>query len=575
MGAINHGTTSASRASITRARQTRGNIEILPSGSLRVRVYAGRDPITRRAHYLRETIPSGPDSLAAAEATCQRLITQVREHRHPRANATVAHLVDQHTATVRVGVHTRASYRGYLHNHIQPLIGHLRLDALTPEILDAFYTELARCRTHCDTPTIHTPNNSTTTTTDPPPSPRNHDHDCLPLSAVTIRKIHYVLSGAYRKAQRWQWIHTNPTQLADPPPKPAPDPQPPTPTEVTRILTHAWPHPDLAVLLWLAVITGARQGELCALRWTHFHPDQNVLHIRRNIAEHGAHREDKDTKLHQRRHITLDPATTNLLSAYHRHRELRAHNHQLTLPVDGYIFSPDPDGTRCPSPNTLGRQYRTLVTHLGITTTLHKLRHYSATELILAHVDIRTVASRLGHATTTTTLDYYTAWTSEADQRASTHLINRIPIRLTSAGATRQRPLPQPEPRPRTLYQKIADDLRDAISHGTYPADSPLPTQHQLATHYHASTGTIHRAITQLTHEHLIDVHRGQRATALPTPPPIHPATTPTPTIPFPTIKPTPATPHPTRHIHRRHSAHARPRPHVAGQPHRSPPPTP
>jgi site-specific recombinase XerD len=43
---------------------------------------------------------------------------------------------------------------------------------------------------------------------------------------------------------------------------------------------------------------------------------------------------------------------------------------------------------------------------LNIATTLHKLRHYSATELIRAGVDVRTVAGRLGHADGGTTLAY-------------------------------------------------------------------------------------------------------------------------------------------------------------------------
>ena len=38
----------------------RGEVERLPSGSLRVRVYAGIDPVTKRKHYLTETVPAGP-----------------------------------------------------------------------------------------------------------------------------------------------------------------------------------------------------------------------------------------------------------------------------------------------------------------------------------------------------------------------------------------------------------------------------------------------------------------------------------------------------------------------------------
>jgi len=48
-------------ASVSKARKrTRGGIETLPSGSLRVRVCAGTDPLSGKRHYLTETIPAGP-----------------------------------------------------------------------------------------------------------------------------------------------------------------------------------------------------------------------------------------------------------------------------------------------------------------------------------------------------------------------------------------------------------------------------------------------------------------------------------------------------------------------------------
>jgi site-specific recombinase XerD len=39
-----------------------------------------------------------------------------------------------------------------------------------------------------------------------------------------------------------------------------------------------------------------------------------------------------------------------------------------------------------------------MAARIGIDSTLHNLRHYSATELIAAGVDVRTVAGRLGHS---------------------------------------------------------------------------------------------------------------------------------------------------------------------------------
>jgi LacI family transcriptional regulator, xylobiose transport system transcriptional regulator len=62
-------------------RRARGEIEKLPSGSLRVRVYAGIDPLTRKRHYLMETVPAGPTAARDAEAARERLRAEVDRHR--------------------------------------------------------------------------------------------------------------------------------------------------------------------------------------------------------------------------------------------------------------------------------------------------------------------------------------------------------------------------------------------------------------------------------------------------------------------------------------------------------------
>jgi mRNA interferase RelE/StbE len=45
----------------------RGNITPLPSGALRVRVYAGQDPVTKKPFYLTATVPPGPRQAQEAE----------------------------------------------------------------------------------------------------------------------------------------------------------------------------------------------------------------------------------------------------------------------------------------------------------------------------------------------------------------------------------------------------------------------------------------------------------------------------------------------------------------------------
>jgi DNA-binding transcriptional regulator YhcF (GntR family) len=147
---------------------------------------------------------------------------------------------------------------------------------------------------------------------------------------------------------------------------------------------------------------------------------------------------------------------------------------------------------------------------IGITTTIHKLRHYSATELILAGVDIRTVAGRLGHAGGgATTLRTYAAWVSEGDQRAAAHIAARMPKRPTS---TRPEVVDVDVKNP---YQRIAVDLRDQILVGTLIPGLPIPTIKQLAAAHGVSVPTAKRAVDLLAEWGFVEVISGRRTLVL------------------------------------------------------------
>jgi integrase len=133
-------------------------------------------------------------------------------------------------------------------------------------------------------------------------------------------------------------------------------------------------------------------------------------------------------------------------------------------------------------------------------TRLHALRHYSATELLTAGVDLRTVAGRLGHGDGTTTLRTYAAWVAAADRRAAEQIAELMPVVV-----------PQP-PRPRGPYESIADALRDDIRTGRLKPGDQLPTIVQIAAQYTVAAGTAHRAIAALAAEGIIEVARGKRA---------------------------------------------------------------
>jgi site-specific recombinase XerD len=76
------------------------------------------------------------------------------------------------------------------------------------------------------------------------------------------------------------------------------------------------------------------------------------------------------------------------------------------------------------------QRYKDMAERLNIKTHLHALRHYSATELLTAGVDLRTVAGRLGHGGGgATTLRVYAAWVAASDRKAAEILGSRMPKR--------------------------------------------------------------------------------------------------------------------------------------------------
>jgi integrase len=245
---------------------------------------------------------------------------------------------------------------------------------------------------------------------------------------------------------RWRWLTRNPIDDADPPSAPHPKPNPPSAEEAAALATEAWKDPDWGTFVWVAVITGARRRELCALRWTDVDLANGVLHMHESLAQHGRHRWTKDTKTHQQRRVALDPETVTILSEHRDRWRERTAALSVELPPNAYVLSLPPDASTPFLPDTVSQRYSKMAARLGIDTHIHALRHYSATELIAGGADIRTVAGRLGHGGGgTTTLRVYPAWVSEADQRAANMLAHECRRRPPAVETS---PTMSPHPRP-------------------------------------------------------------------------------------------------------------------------------
>jgi integrase len=493
-----------------RRKRHRGEVEELPSGSLRVKVYAGVDPLSGRRVYLSETIPAGPKASAEAEQAKTRLLNQVDEQRNPRTRATVNQLMDRYLELLDVDTNTRRGYEGYIRNHVRPLLGTLPVGRLDGETLDSFYAVLRTCRAHCGGRQYIEHSTADPHTCDGKCRP----HVCRPLAASSIRQIHWCLRGALQRAVRWRWIGVNPIDQAATPKASRPDPHPPTPEQAARILNAAFKDLPWGMLVWVAMTTGARRGEICALRWDGVDFAGRTLTIKTSIAQDSARTWEKDTKTHQQRRIALDDESIALLRNYRAWCEQLASDAGVMVAENGRVFSDTPDHSTWIKPDTVSQRYRRMCAKLGWDMNIHQLRHFSATELISAGVDVRTVAGRLGHGGGgATTLRVYSAWVSEADQRAATNLAIRMPrppITLNNDGIAE--PVADDEDEPNSPYKRIAADLRGAINCGAIRPGDQLPTAADLAHRYHVAASTAHRAIADLRTAGLIIVSRGRRA---------------------------------------------------------------
>jgi integrase len=353
--------------------------------SWQVVVYAGRDPVTGKERHLRRTVRSAPglkQPPKAARDLERRLLREIEAGQHRASDAaTLGELLNrwlEHTEA-NLSPTTTAEYRRLIATRIKPELGHVALVKLTTARLDGYYRALR-----------------------------------ADLSPKTIRNVHGILRRALTQALRWGWVPTNVAVLAEPPKVTRPDIRPPSADDVRRLLAAAAERdPDFGTFCWLCAATGARRGEVAALRLADW--DGETLLIERALIAVDGKLMIKGTKTDRARRIALGALTNELLKAHQDRMFARAELVGLVLDDATLLFSSPPDW-RPWHPDTISSRWRRICDHVGVHARLHDLRHFVATEGLVGGVDVRTVAGRLGHANPSTTHNIYAHFVAPADQ---------------------------------------------------------------------------------------------------------------------------------------------------------------
>jgi integrase/DNA-binding transcriptional regulator YhcF (GntR family) len=250
-------------------------------------------------------------------------------------------------------------------------------------------------------------------------------HACRPMKPATIRQVHSILSGAFQAAERWGWVDGNPAESAKPPTITQSKRSATPPEDVAKVIAQARAsgRPLLALYIWLAAITGARRGELCAVQLSDLSLEHGNIHVAFNYLVKGGEKVRKDTKTHQDRWLALDPVSCALIGEAVEELQARLRTVGLSLPPGAYLFSNDPMHSAPWNPDWVSHQVSDVAGEAGISLNVKGLRHYTASQLLAARFDLQNTAARLGHGGGgATTLKHYADPVSEVDRRAAAYL---------------------------------------------------------------------------------------------------------------------------------------------------------
>jgi len=182
---------------------------------------------------------------------------------------------------------------------------------------------------------------------------------------------------------------------------------------------HTAAEPELGHFLHIAASTGARRGEMCALRWSNLDPKRMTSPSSARLPKCRAGSERRALRPTQNV-VSRSTPTRSRYSSTESIVTNRAKLVGMKIVANAYVFSREPDCLIPMTPGTITKQFQAVRDALGFDNMrLHDLRHFAATRMMTAGIPVRTVAGRLGHANPSTTLSVYTHFVEASDQDAA------------------------------------------------------------------------------------------------------------------------------------------------------------
>ncbi len=291
-------------------------------------------------------------------------------------------------------------YDRIIHRLFKPALGHLKLKNIKTIHIQSFIKQLSE-------------NNIK--------QKRNKSYDSGKLSPSTIKRIIAILQSIFKQAVKIELLSESPAKSdkVTIPKATVPKIEIFTKQEAAEMLSYLEQEDiQFQVFIQLAIMTGARRGELTALKFSDFDfVNKKVTIERAAIKLNGKQTQIKAPKDYEVRTVAINQYCIDLVKSLKIEKNKRAQSLGAQWHENDWLFTQD--NGEIMNPHIPTKQFSKFLekNHLKHRK-LHSLRHTSATLLLYGGVNIRQVQERLGHGNITTT-NKYLHYISEADEQAA------------------------------------------------------------------------------------------------------------------------------------------------------------
>lgn len=224
------------------------------------------------------------------------------------------------------------------------------------------------------------------------------------VSAGTMTVTHHHLKAMFNQAVEAGQLAKNPMKRIAVPKGESEPRKPLEKRHIKALLAHVADKPFVGLMVRIALATGMRRGEICALRWSDIDLDAGIIHASRTVVRvRGSEYEKKPKTAKSIRSIRMTKSLWDELKAIAG----KPDKHVLQTiwgdrPTLSYMTSATKEALRAIG---LDEGY-----------CLHSTRHSHATHLLKAKMPLKAVSERLGHANVEVTLTVYAGVLTGDDQ---------------------------------------------------------------------------------------------------------------------------------------------------------------